>query len=51
MHNWYVLQVLSTHEKKVKKTLEENREHHDMIEFIDEVLLPLEKSVALVFSL
>ncbi len=26
MHKWYVVQVLSTHEKKVKKALEEQRE-------------------------
>ena len=26
MHKWYVVQVLSTHEKKVKKALEEHRD-------------------------
>ena len=26
MHKWYVVQVISSHEKKVKKALEENRE-------------------------
>lgn len=42
MHNWYVLQVLSTHEKKAKKALEENRDQHGMTDFIEEVVLPIE---------
>lgn len=42
MQKWYVLQVLSTLEKKTKKTLEENRELTGMTEYIEEVLLPLE---------
>lgn len=42
MHKWYVVQVLSTHEKKVKKTLEENRDLKGMASYIDEVLLPTE---------
>ncbi len=42
MHKWYVLQVFSTHEKKVKKTLEEHRELKGMTEFVDQVLLPTE---------
>lgn len=42
MHNWYVLQVLSTHEKKVKKALEEQRELKEMGDFIERVLLPIE---------
>ncbi len=42
MHNWYVVQVLSTHEKKVKKALDEQREKKGMTELIAEVLLPIE---------
>ncbi len=42
MHKWYVLQVLSTHEKKVKKNLEEHREHQGMVGLIDQILLPTE---------
>ena len=42
MSKWYVLQVLSTHEKKVKKALEENLHAHSMQEFVNEVLLPVE---------
>lgn len=39
---WYVVQVLSTHEKKVKKALEENRVSHGMVDYIQEVVLPTE---------
>ncbi len=42
MHKWYVIQVLSSQEKKVKKALEENREAHGMTELIDRVVLPTE---------
>jgi transcriptional antiterminator NusG len=42
MHNWYVVQVISSQEKKVKKALEENRESNGMTELIDEVLVPTE---------
>lgn len=42
MHKWYVVQVMSTHEKKVKKALEDNREQRNVTEFIDEVVLPIE---------
>ena len=42
MHKWYVVQVLSTHEKKVKKALEENRELRGMTDYIDEIVLPIE---------
>ena len=42
MHKWYVVQVLSTHEKKVKKGLEEQRDLKGMTDFIDSVLLPTE---------
>lgn len=42
MHKWYVIQVMSTHEKKAKKNLEENREAMGMTAFIEEVILPVE---------
>lgn len=42
MHNWYVVQVLSTHEKKVKKALDEQRDKKGMKDLIEEVLLPIE---------
>ncbi len=42
MHKWYVVQVLSSQEKKAKKALEENRERKGMTDYISEVLLPTE---------
>ena len=42
MHNWYVVQVISTHEKKVKKALEEQRDLKGVGDFIETVLLPIE---------
>lgn len=42
MHKWYVVQVLSTHEKKVKKALEEQRDLKGVAELIENVLLPTE---------
>lgn len=42
MHKWYVVQVMSTQEKKVKKTLEENRELRGVADLIEEVVLPIE---------
>lgn len=42
MHKWYVIQVLSTHEKKVKKALEEYLESQGMTDFIERVLVPTE---------
>lgn len=42
MHKWYVVQVLSSQEKKAKKNLDELREQHGMQDFIQEVLLPTE---------
>lgn len=42
MHQWYVVQVMSSHEKKVKKALEENREQKGMNELVSEVLVPTE---------
>jgi len=43
MNKWYVIHVLSTHEKKVKKALSEQLAQHDMEGFIEEVVLPIEK--------
>lgn len=42
MHKWYVVQVLSSQEKKARKALEENRLAHGMIDLIDRVVLPTE---------
>ncbi|MDN3506614.1 MAG: transcription termination/antitermination protein NusG [Simkaniaceae bacterium] len=42
MHKWYVIQAVSGHEKKVKKSLEENREAKGMMELVEEVLVPSE---------
>lgn len=42
MYKWYVLQVFSTHEKKVKKALEEHLELKGMADQIEQILLPTE---------
>ncbi len=42
MSKWYVVQVLSTHEKKVKKALDEQRELKGVGDMIEEILLPTE---------
>lgn len=42
MSKWYVVQVLSTHEKKVKKSLEENRDLRGVGSLVEEVILPTE---------
>jgi len=42
MHKWYVIQVLSSHEKKAKKALEEGCQTHGMSDFIERVVLPIE---------
>lgn len=42
MHKWYVVQVLSSQEKKARKALEENRQAHGMTELIERVVLPTE---------
>lgn len=39
---WYVVQVFSAQEKKVKKAIEEYRESSGMSELIEDVLLPTE---------
>jgi transcription termination/antitermination protein NusG len=43
MNKWYVLQVLSGKEKRVKKALEEFLETKGMNEFIEEIVIPSEK--------
>ncbi|MDE3045591.1 MAG: transcription termination/antitermination protein NusG [Verrucomicrobiota bacterium] len=42
MHKWYVVQVISGHEKKVKKTLEEAIQAKGLSETITEILMPTE---------
>lgn len=42
MHSWYVVQVVSGQEKKVKKAIEENRESQGMADLVDTVLVPTE---------
>ncbi len=42
MHKWYVIQVLSTQEKKVKKALEDFRDSKAMSEMIEQILIPTE---------
>ncbi len=42
MYKWYVLQVVSGQEKRVKKALEENRETKGMAELVQDILVPTE---------
>lgn len=42
MHKWYVVQVISSQEKRVKKAIEENRDAQGMVEMVEEVLVPSE---------
>ncbi len=42
MYKWYVIQVISGQEKKVRSALEENKESQGMAELIQEVLVPTE---------
>lgn len=42
MHKWYVVQVVSGLEKRVKKTIEENCEAKGMNELIESILVPTE---------
>ena len=42
MHHWYVVQVFSTQEKKVKKALEEHLELKGLSDQIEQILLPTE---------
>lgn len=39
---WYVLQVYSAQEKKVKQALEDHKDFKEMDEFLEQVLLPIE---------
>lgn len=41
-YKWYVVQVLSGQEKKIKKSIEDNRESRGMAECVIEILLPVE---------
>lgn len=42
MHKWYVVQVLSSQEKKAKKALEEGLMAHGMSDLIEKIVLPIE---------
>ncbi len=42
MHKWYVVQVMSSHEKKVKKAIEEFLQSKGMADDIVEILIPTE---------
>jgi transcription termination/antitermination protein NusG len=42
MHKWYVVQVISGQEKKVKKAIEDNRDSKGMTELVESVLVPIE---------
>lgn len=42
MQKWYVVQVFTAQEKKVKKALEEFRESAGVMDLIEEILLPTE---------
>ena len=42
MRQWYVVQVFTSQENKVKKSLEELREASGMVDLIEEVLVPTE---------
>lgn len=43
MHKWYVVQVISSHEKKVKKAIEEFLQAKGLAEDIVEILIPTEQ--------
>jgi transcriptional antiterminator NusG len=42
MHKWYVVQVISSHEKKVKKTINEFLHNKGMADEIVDILIPTE---------
>jgi len=42
MHKWYVVQVVPSHEKRVKKSLEDNSESQGMKDLVSEILVPTE---------
>ncbi len=43
MSNWFVLHVLSTHEAKIKRAIEDLQKNDEHGKCIEEVLLPMEK--------
>ncbi|MEM8628692.1 MAG: transcription termination/antitermination protein NusG [Chlamydiota bacterium] len=43
MHKWYVVQVVSGQEKKAKKSIEEHLHQNNMVDLIEQVLVPIEK--------
>lgn len=42
MHKWYVVQVFTSHEKKVKKSLDELRSQAGVQDLVTEILIPTE---------
>ncbi|MCH9610330.1 MAG: Transcription termination/antitermination protein NusG [Chlamydiales bacterium] len=42
MSKWYVIQVFTAQERKVKKTIEEFREASGMLDLIEEIMIPTE---------
>lgn len=42
MHKWYVVQVYSSQEKRVKKSIEEQTQAHGMQHLIERIVLPIE---------
>jgi len=42
MHKWYVVQVMSSHERKVKRALEEYQQAKGVADDISEILIPSE---------
>lgn len=42
MHKWYVIQVISSLEKRVKKAIEENRDSQGMTDLVSDILVPTE---------
>lgn len=42
MHKWYVVQVFTAQEKKVKKALEDYKISANMSELIEEIVIPIE---------
>lgn len=43
MHKWYVVQVFTSQEKKVKKAIEEFKDSSGMTDLIQDILLPTER--------
>ena len=42
MTKWYVIQVFTSQERKVKKTLEDFREASGMLDLVEEIMIPTE---------